>query len=84
MLDYWLLRRFHYSFAGEGRLLTICDVDSPPAYPVMTHMNFKKDIFASVLSSMNWATVQENYTPGRGLAFRLLVLTTSLCSNGTN
>jgi len=51
-------------YAGEGRLLTICDVDSPPAYPVMTNMNFKKHIFASVLSSLNWATVQEDYTPG--------------------
>ncbi|KIM88856.1 hypothetical protein PILCRDRAFT_813845 [Piloderma croceum F 1598] len=48
---------------GEGRLLTICDVDSPPAYPVMTNMNFKKHIFASALSSLNWATVQEDYTP---------------------
>ena len=50
---------------GEGRLLTICDVDSPPAYPVMTNMNFNKDIFASALSSLNWATVQEDYTPGK-------------------
>jgi len=49
--------------AGEGRLLTICDVDSPPAYPVMTQMNFKKHIFPSTLSSLNWATVQEDYIP---------------------
>jgi tRNA (adenine-N(1)-)-methyltransferase non-catalytic subunit len=55
----------HLGNAGEGRLLTICDVDSPPAYPVMTNMNFKKHIFASALSSLNWATVQEDYTPGR-------------------
>ena len=55
----------HYLSAGEGRLLTICDVDSPPAYPVMTNMNFKKHISASVLSSLNWATVQEDYIPGK-------------------
>ncbi|KAH9004313.1 Gcd10p-domain-containing protein [Lactarius hatsudake] len=28
---------------GNGRLITICDVDSPPAYPVMTQMNFPKE-----------------------------------------
>lgn len=50
---------------GEGRLLTICDVDSPPAYPVMTHMNFKKDVIVLALSSLNWATAQEGYTPGK-------------------
>jgi tRNA (adenine58-N1)-methyltransferase non-catalytic subunit len=54
-----------HTILGEGRLLTICDVDSPPAYPVMTNMNFNKDIFASALSSLNWATVQEDYTPGK-------------------
>lgn len=55
----------HHCIAGEGRLLTICDVDSPPAYPVMTNMNFKKDVFISVLLSLNWATVQEDYTPSK-------------------
>ncbi|KZP25277.1 Gcd10p-domain-containing protein, partial [Athelia psychrophila] len=48
---------------GDGRLITICDVDSPPAYPVMTQMNFKKESFTAILSSLNWATVQEDYTP---------------------
>ena len=50
---------------GEGRLLTICDVDSPPAYPVMVNMNFKKEMHASTLVSLNWATAQEDYTPSR-------------------
>lgn len=48
---------------GEGRLISICDVDSPPAYPVMTLMNFRKDIVTNVHSSLNWATAQEDYTP---------------------
>ncbi|KAH9947122.1 Gcd10p-domain-containing protein [Amylocystis lapponica] len=48
---------------GTGQLLTICDVDSPPAYPVMTHMNFKKEVVSSTLSSLNWATADEDYTP---------------------
>ncbi|OBZ80015.1 tRNA (adenine(58)-N(1))-methyltransferase non-catalytic subunit TRM6 [Grifola frondosa] len=47
---------------GSGRLITICDIDSPPAYPVMTQMNFKKEVIASTLSSLNWATADEDTT----------------------
>ncbi|KZV70983.1 Gcd10p-domain-containing protein [Peniophora sp. CONT] len=47
---------------GEGRLITICDVDSPPAYPAMSQMNFSKE-FTSVMASLNWATAEEEYTP---------------------
>ncbi|KAI0720061.1 Gcd10p-domain-containing protein [Cerioporus squamosus] len=47
---------------GNGRLITICDIDSPPAYPVMVHMNFRKEV-TSVMSSLNWATADEEYTP---------------------
>lgn len=52
-------------YLGEGRLLTICGVDSPPAYPVMVNMNFKKEVHASTLVSLNWATAQEDYTPSK-------------------
>ncbi|KAG7099670.1 hypothetical protein E1B28_001495 [Marasmius oreades] len=48
---------------GEGCLLTICDTDSPPAYPVLANMNFKPNEVSSVLVSLNWATAQEEYTP---------------------
>ena len=48
---------------GEGRLLTICATDSPPAYPVMVNMNFKPQITSGVLASLNWATAEEGYTP---------------------
>ncbi|KAF8921951.1 Gcd10p family-domain-containing protein [Mucidula mucida] len=48
---------------GEGRLLTICDTDSPPAYPVMVQMNFEKTIVNTVLASLNWATAEEEYKP---------------------
>jgi len=44
-------------------LITICDVDSPPAYPVMTHMNFSKEYITPIMSSLNWATADEDYTP---------------------
>ncbi|CCM04469.1 uncharacterized protein FIBRA_06649 [Fibroporia radiculosa] len=49
---------------GYGRLITICDVDSPPAYPVTAHMNFRKEV-TDVLSSLNWATADEEYIPIR-------------------
>jgi tRNA (adenine-N(1)-)-methyltransferase non-catalytic subunit len=52
---------------GNGRLIAICDVDSPPAYPVMTQMNFPKELTADVLSTLNWATADEAYTPSRFL-----------------
>lgn len=47
---------------GQGRLITICDIESPPAYPCMVQMNFSKE-FTSVMSSLNWATADEDYTP---------------------
>ncbi|KIP11118.1 hypothetical protein PHLGIDRAFT_64283 [Phlebiopsis gigantea 11061_1 CR5-6] len=47
---------------GIGRLITICDVDSPPAYPCTVHMNFTRETTA-VMSSLNWATADEEYTP---------------------
>ncbi|GJE89581.1 Gcd10p-domain-containing protein [Phanerochaete sordida] len=48
--------------AGEGRLITICDIESPPAYPCMVQMNFPKE-HTAVISSLNWATADEDYTP---------------------
>jgi tRNA (adenine-N(1)-)-methyltransferase non-catalytic subunit len=59
--------------SGNGRLITICDVDSPPAYPVMTQMNFPKELTAEVLASLNWATADETYTPRRFLDIRKVV-----------
>lgn len=57
----------HVDNIGEGRLITICDTDSPPAYPVMSNMNFKPSIVSGVLASLNWATSDEDYTPCRFL-----------------
>ncbi|KAG0700659.1 Gcd10p-domain-containing protein [Suillus ampliporus] len=56
---------------GEGRLISICDVDSPPAYPVMTLMNFRKEVVTKIHSSLNWATAQEDYTPVAAVAQQL-------------
>ncbi|KAI0695606.1 Gcd10p-domain-containing protein [Cytidiella melzeri] len=47
---------------GKGRLITLCDIDSPPAYPCLTQMNFPKE-YTSVMSTLNWATGDEDYTP---------------------
>jgi tRNA (adenine-N(1)-)-methyltransferase non-catalytic subunit len=55
---------YNFETLGEGRLITICDTDSPPAYPVMANMNFKPHVASGVLVSLNWATAEEDYTPG--------------------
>ncbi|KAJ7361438.1 Gcd10p family-domain-containing protein [Mycena albidolilacea] len=47
---------------GMGRLITICNTDSPPAYPVMVHMNFTNETIAP-LSSLNWATADQSHIP---------------------
>ncbi|KAF7792269.1 hypothetical protein EIP86_003305 [Pleurotus ostreatoroseus] len=47
---------------GTGRLVTITDIESPPAYPCAVHMNFPKE-YTSVMTSLNWATADEEYTP---------------------
>ncbi|EAU92549.2 eukaryotic translation initiation factor 3 62 kDa subunit [Coprinopsis cinerea okayama7 len=47
---------------GEGRLLAICDTESPPAFPVFTQMNFDQNV-TKPLASLNWATSQKDYTP---------------------
>ena len=54
-------------FAGQGRIISINDADSPPAYPVLILMNYEKETLTSVLSTLNWATTQEDYTPGKHL-----------------
>ncbi|KAL4267922.1 tRNA (adenine(58)-N(1))-methyltransferase non-catalytic subunit TRM6 [Pleurotus pulmonarius] len=51
-----------HRMGGQGRVLTICDVETPPAYPVMSQMNFSPEV-KSIMSSLNWATCQEDYTP---------------------
>ncbi|KAF8445648.1 Gcd10p-domain-containing protein [Boletus edulis BED1] len=47
----------------EGRIISINDADSPPAYPALTLLNYEKETLTSVLSTLNWATAQEDYTP---------------------
>ncbi|KAF4604888.1 tRNA (adenine(58)-N(1))-methyltransferase non-catalytic subunit trm6 [Pleurotus pulmonarius] len=51
-----------HRMGGQGRVLTICDVETPPAYPVMSQMNFSSEV-KSIMASLNWATCQEDYTP---------------------
>ncbi|KAJ3929551.1 MAG: Gcd10p-domain-containing protein [Lentinula lateritia] len=46
---------------GSGTLLTVCDTDSPPAYPVVANMNFPTEMVQSVLKSLNWATSEQHY-----------------------
>jgi tRNA (adenine-N(1)-)-methyltransferase non-catalytic subunit len=53
---------------GQGRLITICDSDSPPAYPVLPYMNFDSKIL-DVLASLNWATAEEDYESSENIYF---------------
>ncbi|KAK7063971.1 Adenine(58)-N(1)-methyltransferase non-catalytic subunit TRM6 [Favolaschia claudopus] len=58
-----LFQLTHSSFlVGSGRLITIGNSDSPPAYPVMVNMNFTAETVAP-LSSLNWATADQSHTP---------------------
>lgn len=44
--------------------MNICDIESAPTYPVVQSMNFDQDMVKRTLISLNWAMVQEDYTPG--------------------
>ena len=35
-------------------------------------MNYEKETLTSVLSTLNWATAQEDYTPGKYLLFVII------------
>lgn len=48
---------------GECRIISINDSDSPPAYPVLNLMSYDKKDLAKVLSTLNWATAQEDHVP---------------------
>ncbi|KAF8971709.1 Gcd10p family-domain-containing protein [Flammula alnicola] len=47
---------------GQGKVITICHTDSPPAYPVLEQLNFPSSV-TDILISLNWATAEEDYTP---------------------
>ena len=44
--------------------MNICDIESAPTHPVVQSMNFDQDMISRTLVSLNWAMVQEDYTPG--------------------
>lgn len=48
---------------GSGKVVNICDIESTPTYPVVQSMNFDQDMIKQTLVSLNWATVQQDYTP---------------------
>ena len=53
----------------SGRLLTICDTELPPAYPVVPLMNFDENFVNKTLLSLNWATADENHKPSKWIGF---------------
>ncbi|KZT43855.1 Gcd10p-domain-containing protein [Sistotremastrum suecicum HHB10207 ss-3] len=48
---------------GEGRVMNICDVESPPVYHIVSYMNFEPQMVDNVLVSLNWATADEMHEP---------------------
>ncbi|CAK5264273.1 unnamed protein product [Mycena citricolor] len=48
---------------GQGRLITLCNNDSPPAYPAVVNMNFNEETVAPVLASINWALTEQEHVP---------------------
>ncbi|CAE6438706.1 unnamed protein product [Rhizoctonia solani] len=49
---------------GSGRCMAITDVDGPSAFPIVPHMNFEPEVKSSaILSTLNWAVADEEYTP---------------------
>ncbi|KAG9123034.1 tRNA (adenine(58)-N(1))-methyltransferase non-catalytic subunit trm6, partial [Ceratobasidium sp. 392] len=48
---------------GTGRCIAITDVDGPSAFPVVSNMNFEPEVSSSILSTINWAAADEDYTP---------------------
>lgn len=44
--------------------MNICDIECIPTYPVVQSMNLDQDMIKRTLVSLNWAMVQEGYTPG--------------------
>jgi len=57
--------------------VNICDIESAPMYPVVQSMNFDQDMVKRILISLNWAMVQEDYTPST-VSSRPLIFTGSL------
>lgn len=47
---------------GEGRLMVISDIDSPPDLHLVESFNFNSEALAPV-ASLNWAATQPQWTP---------------------
>jgi len=48
---------------GSGKVVNICDIECTPMYPVVQSMNFDQNAIKRTLVTLNWATVQAEYTP---------------------
>jgi hypothetical protein len=71
-LSWFVVQDSHliHIIAGSGRCLVITDVDGPSAFPVVPHMNFEPEVRSSaIMSTLNWATVDEDYTPRESCLF---------------
>lgn len=49
--------------AGQGRVMTIRDTESPPEYDILRAMNLPPSTIDPVLDTLNWAQVAQDYEP---------------------
>jgi hypothetical protein len=64
----------------KGRVFAICDTESPPAYPIISHMNFSAKTVSRRLVTLNWATADETYVP-RKFFFHPLIMRLNFSSH---
>lgn len=50
-------------YPGEGFLLALNDSDSPPAYDMISQMNFNHQVIDRVLSYLNWSMISKDWKP---------------------
>jgi hypothetical protein len=58
------------SVLGKGRVVAISDCTQAPAYPCVSAMNFSPKLQEPLVTSLNWAQMEEDWEPGKTPNFR--------------
>ncbi|KAF9515041.1 hypothetical protein BS47DRAFT_1372154 [Hydnum rufescens UP504] len=54
---------------GKGRVVAISDCAQAPAYPCVSAMNFSPKLLEPLVTSLNWAQIEEDWEPGKAPNF---------------
>lgn len=57
---------------GQGRLLAINNSESPPTYHILSQMNYPATYIDDVYCTINWAYIDESWTPGTNVLLLLM------------